>query len=93
VLAAVDAADAAFVGRAALGHGYATLAPERIPALRQRLPAATVATLRDCPPAARAAVLDPWGVTPGPALAVMRAIKARFDPGATCNRGAFVGGI
>jgi glycolate oxidase FAD binding subunit len=93
VLAAARAANAALVGRAALGHSYATLDPERIVVLRERLPAAAVSTLHDCPPRARDAVAEPWGRTPAPALAVMRAVKARFDPTSTCNPGSFVGGI
>ncbi|GAC1428052.1 MAG: FAD-binding oxidoreductase [Chloroflexota bacterium] len=36
--------------------------------------------------------MDVWG-DPGPALAVMQALKATFDPGATLNPGRFVGGL
>jgi glycolate oxidase FAD binding subunit len=93
VLVAATAAGATLVARAALGHSYATLDPERIAVLRDRLPAAAVSTLHDCPPQAREAVAEPWGRTPAPALAVMRAVKARFDPTGTCNPGSFVGGI
>jgi FAD/FMN-containing dehydrogenase len=93
VLAAVQEAGATLVGHAALGHSYATVDPERIAVLRERLPARAVSTLRDCPEAARAAVPEPWGRTPAAALAVMRAVKARFDPSDTCNPGVFVGGI
>jgi glycolate oxidase FAD binding subunit len=93
VLAAATAASARVVARAALGHSYATLDPDQIAVLRERLPAAAVSTLHDCPPPARDAVAEPWGRTPGPALAVMRAVKSRFDPTGTCNPGSFVGGI
>jgi glycolate oxidase FAD binding subunit len=37
--------------------------------------------------------LDPWGPVPAPALAVMRAIKAEFDPRGVLNAGRFVGGL
>jgi glycolate oxidase FAD binding subunit len=45
----------------------------------------------DCPPAVKA-VLDVWG-DPGDALALMRRVKAQFDPRSTLNPGRFVGGI
>ena len=35
--------------------------------------------------------LDPWGPVPDPALALMRAIKAEFDPRGVLNPGRFVG--
>jgi glycolate oxidase FAD binding subunit len=93
VLAAAREAGATLVSRAALGHSYATIEPDQIPALRERLPAPAVSTLRDCPAQARGGVDEPWGRTPAAALAVMRAVKARFDPTSTCNPGVFVGGI
>jgi len=37
--------------------------------------------------------VDPWGPVPPPAMAVMRAIKAEFDPRAVLNPGRFVGGL
>jgi glycolate oxidase FAD binding subunit len=37
------------------------------------------------------AMIDPWG--PSPALAIMRRVKAQFDPHGTLNPGRFVGGI
>jgi glycolate oxidase FAD binding subunit len=37
--------------------------------------------------------VDPWGAVPGPALAVMRAIKHEFDPTGVLNAGRFVGGL
>jgi glycolate oxidase FAD binding subunit len=47
----------------------------------------------DAPAAVREAV-DPWGRLPAEdVLALMRRIKARFDPAHSCNRGVFVGGI
>lgn len=93
VLEAVAAADASLVGRAALGDSHVTIAPASIPRLRERLPRGAVSVLRDCPAAARDAVADPWGTVPGPALALMCALKQRFDPQATCNPGVYVGGI
>lgn len=36
--------------------------------------------------------VDVFGTAP-PALALMRAVKERFDPGRRCNRGRFVGGL
>jgi glycolate dehydrogenase FAD-binding subunit len=36
------------------------------------------------------AAIDPWGPVPGPALAVMRAIKHEFDPAGVLNPGRFV---
>jgi glycolate oxidase FAD binding subunit len=44
------------------------------------------------PRAVREAV-DPWGVVPAPAFAVMRAIKREFDPTGVLNAGRFVGGL
>jgi FAD/FMN-containing dehydrogenase len=48
--------------------------------------------LLDAPDALRAES-DPWGTVEAPALALMRSVKRRFDPTATCNPGLFVGGI
>jgi glycolate oxidase FAD binding subunit len=44
-------------------------------------------------PRALRETLDPWGPVPGPALAVMRAIKQEFDPLGVLNPGRFVGGL
>ena len=93
VLAAARASGASVVARAALGEAHITVDPQQIAALRARLPSDTVSVLRDCPPAERAQVSDPWGVTAPAALSIMRAVKARFDANATCNPGTFVGGI
>jgi glycolate oxidase FAD binding subunit len=56
--------------------------------LRGALPALTVLA---GDPRLRAQI-DAWGAVP-PTLATLRAIKARFDPGATLAPGRFVGGI
>ncbi len=37
--------------------------------------------------------LDPWGPVPAPALAVMRALKAEFDPRGILNPGRFVANL
>jgi glycolate oxidase FAD binding subunit len=65
--------------------------------------AATIARLRtalapspcvvlDAPAAVRAAA-DPWGPADERRLALMRRVKARFDPDGRCNPGLYVGGI
>ncbi len=83
------------VGRAGVGTSWLTLpdgATERTVAdVRARLaPHPVVVT--DAPADLRSAV-DPWGVPDGPELALMRAVKARFDPAGKCNPGVYVGGI
>lgn len=91
VLRVVERAGGAMVGRAALGLSYLTVAPEAVAELRRALaPAGT--TLLDAPAALRSES-DPWGEPAEASLRLMRAVKARFDPRATCNPGLFVGGI
>ncbi len=92
VLRAVDGVEGTLVGRAALGTSYVVLAAERVAALRVALPPRTVAILLDAPVAARSDA-DPWGGGDERAIALMRSVKARFDPAGTCNRGLFVDGI
>jgi glycolate oxidase FAD binding subunit len=43
-------------------------------------------------PQAGLATLDTWG-TPPPSFALMRELKARFDPQRRLNPGCFVGGL
>jgi glycolate oxidase FAD binding subunit len=93
VLAVVERFQGRLVGRAALGHSYVIVDPAYVGALRGALPTGATAVLRDCPAEARPGIEDPWGHPPEPALALMRALKQRFDPSATCNPGSFVGGI
>jgi glycolate oxidase FAD binding subunit len=93
VIAAAESVRGSLVARAALGHAYVSVAPERVAALRARLPEGAVSVLLDCPDEARSQIADPWGATPAGPLALMRALKARFDPTGTCNPGTFVGGI
>jgi glycolate oxidase FAD binding subunit len=89
---------ATVAGRAGLGLSWVTLPaddPEAAVAaladLRRALaPAACV--LLDAPVAVRDRV-DPWGPLDAGALLLARRVKERFDPTATCNPGAFVGGI
>ena len=59
--------------------------------LRERLAPASV-TVTDAPAAVREAV-DPWGPVDPARLALMRSVKARFDPTARCAPGLFVGGL
>jgi glycolate oxidase FAD binding subunit len=93
LLRAADACAASAVGRAALGHCSIEVAPEAAATLVKELPAGALWTVADAPEPQRAA-LDPWGSgAPQPVLELMRRVKARFDPAATCNRGLYVGGI
>lgn len=91
VLRATDIAGGTLVGRAALGTSYVELSPDLVAGLR-RVAAPGRAVLLDAPAALRAEV-DPWDSPESPALALMRRVKRRFDPTATCNPGLFVGGI
>jgi glycolate oxidase FAD binding subunit len=98
VLDAARAAGASVVGRAALGLSWLRLeglrddeSVRRVRALRSRLAPAPCVVL-DAPDGVRDA-LDPWDGPTGAELALMRSVKARFDPYGTCNRGQFVGGL
>ncbi|MGI9097138.1 MAG: FAD-binding oxidoreductase [Solirubrobacteraceae bacterium] len=93
-----EVAGATLVGRAALGLWWIALpaaAPgelvQAIARLRDVLGPSPCVVL-DAPSPVRAH-LDPWGQPESPALVLMRRVKARFDPTATCNPGIFVGGI
>lgn len=95
VLRAAREHDASAVGRAGVGTIWLSLpagagAPDVL-ALRDRL-APRPCVVSDAPAAVRAAI-DPWDVPEGPALELMRRVKARFDPHGTCNPGLFAGGI
>jgi len=98
VVEVAQALDARLVGRVALGLYWLALAPgdpadmaAAVHVLRVRL-APSQCTLLDAPEPVRAAA-DPWGVPEGPELALARRLKARFDPGGTCNPGIYVGGL
>jgi glycolate oxidase FAD binding subunit len=95
-LLAARRAGASIIGRAGLGLSWLTL-PEAdedalvaaIVAIRRDL-APRPCALQDAPEAVRARA----GVWPqDPAEALMRAVKARFDPNGVCNPGIFAGGI
>jgi glycolate oxidase FAD binding subunit len=92
VLQAADSHGGVVVGRAALGVSYVDVDPAAVEPLRSALPSGARAVLRDAPPEVRSEI-DPWDGREGPALELMRRIKARFDPAGTCNPGLFVGGI
>ncbi|MGO9823117.1 MAG: FAD-binding oxidoreductase [Solirubrobacteraceae bacterium] len=92
VLRATDACDGTLVGRAALGCSYIEVAPDAVGTLRAALGHLAPTTLLDAPAACRAQH-DPWGGGQRAAVELMRSVKARFDPAATCNPGLFVGGI
>ena len=95
VLKAAKEAGASLVGRGGLGLSWITLPPQEpgalvaaIEDLRRRLrPFACV--VLDAPGDVREKV-DVWGED---ATALMRRVKARFDPHNVCNPGIFVGGI
>jgi glycolate oxidase FAD binding subunit len=98
VLEAARDAGATVVGRAALGLSWLRLdglddatAIARVEALRRDLAPASV-TVLDAPAAVREA-LDPWGPVDPARLALLRSVKARFDPTGACARGLYVGGI
>jgi glycolate oxidase FAD binding subunit len=101
VLAAAREHGARVVARA--GHGLAWMTLPGAGGGDPDATAATVGQLRaalapspcvvlDAPAAVRAA-LDPWGPAADAQLALMRRVKARFDPDGRCNRGLFLGGI
>ena len=75
----------------AAGRGACRAAPRPSGRLRTALAPAPCVVL-DAPEAVRAA-LDPWDRTRDSAQVLMRRVKERFDPTATCNPGVFVGGI
>jgi glycolate oxidase FAD binding subunit len=92
VLRAAQECGGTLVGRAGLGVSYIELDLDGVARLRPALPPKAVSVLLDGPAVLRQS-LDPWGAQEGPALELMRRIKARFDPARACNPGVFVGGI
>ena len=65
----------------------------RSPSWSRASPTGRCTSLLDAPPGTLSEI-ERWGpAPPAPALALMRRVKARFDPAGTCNPGAFVGGI
>jgi glycolate oxidase FAD binding subunit len=98
VLEAARRAGGSVVARAAHGLAWVRLAPrepeklvEAIEGVRMDL-APMPCVVQDAPEAVRAK-LDVWGVPEGPALALMRRVKPRFDPSRSCNPGIYIGGI
>jgi glycolate oxidase FAD binding subunit len=93
-----DIAGATLVGRAALGLSWIALpaaAPgELVTAITRvrNVLAPSHGVVLDAPAPVRAQ-LDPWDHPQDAALVLMRRVKARFDPTATCNPAIFVGGI
>jgi glycolate oxidase FAD binding subunit len=99
VLDAAQAAGGSVVARAGLGLAWVRLAPAEPAALVaavERLRAALApapCVVLDAPDDVRAA-LDPWDEpAEGPRAALMRRVKARFDPAGTCNPGRYAAGI
>jgi glycolate oxidase FAD binding subunit len=92
VLYAADAGEATAVGRAVLGITYLTLDVSQIASVRSALPDEASALALDLPASTRATV-QTWNAAEGPALELMRELKARFDPAGVCNPGVFVGSI
>ena len=90
--ALVDDCGATLMGRAGLGISFVELDPDAVARFREGLPQAAVATVLDAPASLRQ-TLAAWPAPDGPALALMRRVKQRFDPAAVCNPGVFVGGI
>jgi glycolate oxidase FAD binding subunit len=92
VLRAAERHGGTVVGRAALGTSYVEVDPDAVAPVLAALPGGARGVVRDAPAEVRSS-LDPWGVEDGPALELMRRIKARFDPAGVCNPGRYVGGI
>jgi glycolate oxidase FAD binding subunit len=92
LLRATERYGGTLVGRAALGTSYVELDPAAVGRFRDDLGPGVASVVLDAPESLRAS-LDPWGSADGPALELMRRVKARFDPGRVCNPGKFVGGI
>ena len=99
VLASARTEGATVVGRVAAGLSWLRLAPaeadalvEAVRRLRGALAPAPCVVL-DAPEQVRSA-LDPWDEpAAGSRAALLRRVKARFDPAATCNPGRFAAGI
>jgi glycolate oxidase FAD binding subunit len=95
---AAQVAGATLVGRAALGVSWIMLPPaapgELVQAIARvrKVLAPSPCVVLDAPAYVRTH-LDPWDHPEDAALVLMRRVKARFDPTATCNRAIFVGGI
>ncbi|MGH9022103.1 MAG: FAD-binding oxidoreductase [Acidimicrobiia bacterium] len=98
MLSAATSLSATLAARAALGIGWIRLAPGSIDdlagsvgELRRRL-APLPCVVLDAPTGLSDRV-DAFGEIGRAEMVLMRRIKARFDPSATCNPGVFAGGI
>jgi glycolate oxidase FAD binding subunit len=98
VCVAAQVAGATLVGRAALGVSWIALPPaapgELVTAIDRvrKVLAPSPCVVLDAPAYVRSH-LDPWDQPEDAGLVLMRRVKARFDPTATCNPATFVGGI
>jgi glycolate oxidase FAD binding subunit len=90
LLAAVSC-DGTLVGRAAFGTSWIDLDPEALPALRAGLPPGIRAVLLERP--GGLPCREPWSRAEAGALALMLAVKGRFDPAGICNPGIAVAAI
>jgi glycolate oxidase FAD binding subunit len=98
VLRVADRVEGSMVGRAASGLSWIVLDDRpvddtvaAIEDLRRSLDPFPCVVL-DAPREVREKV-DVWGTANGPAMDLMRRVKAAFDPASVCNPGVFVGGI
>ncbi len=95
---AAQVAGGTLVGRAALGVWWIALPPavpgELVTAIARvrKVLAPSPCVVLDAPAHVRTH-LDPWDQPEDAALGLMRRVKQRFDPTATCNPAIFVGGI
>jgi glycolate oxidase FAD binding subunit len=92
VVAATEHCGGTLVGRGAIGSSYVEVDPDAVAMLRAELPGGAYAVVLDAPASARQSI-DVWGAAESPAVALMRRLKHRFDPGDVLNPGVFVGGI
>jgi glycolate oxidase FAD binding subunit len=98
VCVAADVAGATLAGRAALGLSWIAL-PAAAPGELVQAIARVRKVLHPSPcvvldaPAPVRAHLDPWDQPETAALVLMRRVKQRFDPTATCNPGIYAGAI
>ena len=95
---AAQVAGGTLVGRAALGVSWIALPPavpgDLVTAIARvrKVLAPSPCVVLDAPAHVRTH-LDPWDQPEDTALGLMRRVKQRFDPTATCNPAIFVGGI